>query len=158
MKKIQEIHEKKRYPEKILQIGEGNFLRAFVDWIVFKINRENDFNGSVVVVQPLKEGIVEKLEEQNGLYTLYLNGIKNGEVLSEHRIIDVISRTINPYVQFDEYLQTAKNPELRFVVSNTTEAGISFDENDKLENRPQNSFPGKLTAFLYQRYKAFNGD
>ncbi|AOT68573.1 tagaturonate reductase [Geosporobacter ferrireducens] len=158
MKKIQETHEKKRYPEKILQIGEGNFLRAFVDWMVFKINHEAGFNGSVVVVQPLKEGMVEKLEEQNGLYTLYLNGIKNGEVVSEHSIIDVISRTINPYVQFDEYLQTAKNPELRFVVSNTTEAGISFDENDKLEDRPQNSFPAKLTAFLYQRYKAFNGD
>lgn len=158
MKKIQEIYEKKNYPEKILQIGEGNFLRAFVDWMVYKINHEADFNGSVVVVQPLKEGMIAKLEEQKGLYTLYLSGIKNGEVLREHSIIDVISRTINPYMQFDEYLQTAKNPELRFVVSNTTEAGISFDENDKLGDRPQNSFPGKLTAFLYHRYKAFEGD
>lgn len=158
MKRIHEVYQKKKYPEKILQIGEGNFLRAFVDWMVYKMNQETDFDGSVVVVQPLKEGIIEKLEQQNGLYTLYLNGIKNGEVASEHAIIDVISRTINPYVQFDAYLQTAENPELRFVVSNTTEAGIVFDEGDQLEDRPQNSFPAKLTALLYHRYKTFNGD
>ncbi|MBB6218498.1 tagaturonate reductase [Anaerosolibacter carboniphilus] len=158
MKKIDECFEKKSYTEKVLQIGEGNFLRAFVDWIIYEMNKETDFNGSVVVTQPLKNGLIDKLNKQNGLYTLYLNGIKNGAVVSEHAIIDVISRGINPYNEFDQYLEVANNPALRFIISNTTEAGIAFDENDQLEDKPQNSFPGKLTFLLYHRYKNFNGD
>lgn len=158
MKKIHEMVKKKRYVEKALQFGEGNFLRAFTDWTIYQMNQEGLFNGSVVVVQPLKHGLIDKLKEQNGLYTLYLNGIKNNEVVSEHVAIDVISRAVNPYEQYDEYEQIGSNPELRFIFSNTTEAGIAFDEKDRLEDRPQNSFPGKLTALLYRRYKAFNGD
>ncbi|MFT9498145.1 tagaturonate reductase [Anaerosolibacter sp.] len=158
MKKINDVYEKKNRVEKVLQYGEGNFLRAFVDWTVYEMNKTTDFNGSVAVVQPLKNGLVEMLNQQECLYTLYLNGIKNGEVVSEHNIIDVVSRGINPYEQYDEYLRTANNPDLRFIVSNTTEAGIVFDENDKLEDNPQNSFPGKLTSLLYHRYNTFNGD
>ncbi len=158
MKKIKDVHEKKNYVEKVLQFGEGNFLRAFVDWTIYEMNKEIDFNGSVVVVQPLKNGLVEMLNQQDGLYTLYLNGIKNGEVISEHTIIDVISRGINPYNQYDAYLETANNPELRFIVSNTTEAGIVFDENDTSKDKPQHSFPAKLAALLYYRYKVFHGD
>lgn len=158
MKRIDECFEKKSYTEKVLQIGEGNFLRAFVDWIIYEMNKETDFNGSVIVTQPLKNGLIDKLNKQNGLYTLYLNGIKNGAVVSEHAIIDVISRGINPYNEFDQYLEVANNPALRFIISNTTEAGIAFDENDQLEDKPQNSFPGKLTFLLYHRYKNFNGD
>ncbi len=158
MKRIHECFEKKSYTEKVLQIGEGNFLRAFVDWMIYEMNKEIDFNGSVVVTQPLKNGLIDKLNKQNGLYTLYLNGIKNGDVVSQHNIIDAISRGINPYNEFDQYLEVANNPELRFIISNTTEAGIAYDENDRLEDKPQNSFPGKLTSFLYHRYKRFNGD
>ncbi|TCO76497.1 tagaturonate reductase [Marinisporobacter balticus] len=153
-----EIHKKEKHAERILQFGEGNFLRAFVDGMIDKMNKEADFNSSVVVIQPLKEGLVDKLNEQDGLYTLYLNGIKDGEVVSEHTVIEAISRAINPYDAYEGYLEVAKNPELRFIISNTTEAGIAFDEKDRLEDRPQNSYPGKLTALLYERYKAFDGD
>lgn len=150
--------EFKKYPEKILQFGEGNFLRAFVDWKVDKMNKEADFNSGVVVVQPLENGLIDMLNKQDGLYTLYLNGIKDGKVASEHSVINCITKGINTYTNYDEYLSVAENPELRFVISNTTEAGIAFDEKDQLEDRPQKSFPGKLTALLYHRYKTFNGD
>jgi tagaturonate reductase len=150
--------EYKQYPEKVLQFGEGNFLRAFIDWQINKMNKDADFNGSAVVVQPLKDGLIDKLNDQDGLYTLYLQGIKNGKALKEHSIINTISRGINPYTDFGEFLKIAENPELRFIVSNTTEAGIAFDDRDKLDSKPQSSYPGKLTAFLYHRFKKFNGD
>jgi tagaturonate reductase len=149
--------EYKQYPEKVLQFGEGNFLRAFVDWQIQEMNNVHVFNGSVVVVQPIESGMVDKLNEQDGLYTLYLQGMKDGKTIEEHSVINSISRGINPYTQHDEYMKLAYNPELRFIVSNTTEAGITFEEKDKLEDKPQKSFPGKLCAFLYERYKAFEG-
>lgn len=148
----------KNYSEKVLQFGEGNFLRAFVDWQIDKMNKEADFNGSVVVVQPIANGLAEMLNEQDGLYTLYLRGIKDGKAVAEHSVIDSISRAINPYTAFEEYFKVVENRELRFIISNTTEAGIAFDENDKLEDKPQKSYPGKLTALLYHRFKTFNGD
>jgi tagaturonate reductase len=148
----------KKYPERIIQFGEGNFLRAFTDWIIDKMNKELDFNSGVLVVQPLDGNLGEKLNEQDGLYTLYMNGIKNGQAVSEKEVINSVTRVLNTYNQYDEYLNSAENPELRFLISNTTEAGIALNENDKLEDRPQISYPGKLTSFLYHRYKAFNGD
>ena len=159
MKLSKEIYKEfKSYPEKVLQFGEGNFLRAFVDWQIDKMNEETDFNGSVVVVQPLENGLINKLNGQDCLYTLYLQGVQNGKASKTHKIINSISRGINPYRNYNEYLKVAENPELRFIVSNTTEAGIAFDENDKLEGGCQKSYPGKLTAFLYNRFKIFNGD
>lgn len=149
--------EYKQYPERVLQFGEGNFLRAFVDWQIQQMNNAGVFNGSVVVVQPIEFGMVDKLNEQDGLYTLYLQGMNDGKAIEEHSIINSISRGINPYTQYEEYMKLAYNPELRFVISNTTEAGISFEEKDKLEDKPQKSFPGKLCAFLYERFKAFKG-
>jgi tagaturonate reductase len=148
----------KKYPERIIQFGEGNFLRAFTDWIIDKMNKELNFNSGVLVVQPLDGNLGEKLNEQDGLYTLYMNGIKNGQAVSEKEVINSVTRVLNTYNQYDEYLNSAENPELRFLISNTTEAGIALNENDKLEDRPQISYPGKLTSFLYHRYKAFNGD
>ncbi len=148
----------KKYPEKIVQFGEGNFLRAFVDWQIDKMNKETDFNGSVVVVQPIEFGLVERLNEQDGLYTLYLQGIKDGKAVKEHSLINSISRGIDPYKDFDEYLKAAENAEIRFIISNTTEAGIAFDGNDRFTDSPQKSFPGKLTKFLHHRFKCFNGD
>ncbi|MGM0904112.1 MAG: tagaturonate reductase [Bacillota bacterium] len=147
----------KQYPEKVLQFGEGNFMRAFVDWQIDVMNKTTDFNGSVVVVQPLEQGMVDMLNEQDALYTLYMQGMKEGKAVKEHTIIDSVSRGINLYTQYDEYKKLAENPEMRFIFSNTTEAGIAFDENDRLSDRPQRSFPGKLTAFLYHRFQAFNG-
>ncbi|WP_066310494.1 tagaturonate reductase [Bacillus sp. FJAT-29814] len=152
------VKDAPRFPEKVLQFGEGNFLRAFVDWQIDVLNKEADFNGSVVVVQPLGQGMVEKLNEQDGLYTLFLQGMKDGKAVREHTAITSISRGLNLFTQYDQYLELAANPELRFIFSNTTEAGIAFDENDRLEDRPQSSYPGKLAAFLYQRYQVFNGD
>jgi tagaturonate reductase len=153
----QTYSEYQEYPERVLQFGEGNFLRAFVDWQIDKMNKEAGFNGSVVVVQPIEFGLIDKLNEQDGLYTLYLQGMNEGKAIAEHSVINSISRGINPYTQHDEYLKIAENPELRFVFSNTTEAGIVYDENDKLEDKPQKSFTGKFTALLYRRFKAFNG-
>lgn len=159
MKLNKSIYEDyKKYPERIIQFGEGNFLRAFTDWIIDSMNKELNFNSGVLVVQPRGADKAIKLNEQDGLYTLYINGIKNGLAVSEKQVVNCITRAISAANQYEEYLKAAENPELRFVVSNTTEAGIVLNEEDKLEDAPQSSFPGKLTSFLYHRYKAFNGD
>ncbi len=149
--------EANTYTERILQFGEGNFLRAFANWMIQEMNTKADFDGGVVVVQPIEQGLVEMLNDQDGLYTLYLNGIKNGKAISEHQVIDCIQRGINPYQEFDAYMANAENPDLRFVISNTTEAGINYDVTDKLQDTPQKSFPGKLTVLLYKRFKHFGG-
>jgi tagaturonate reductase len=148
----------REYPEKILQFGEGNFLRAFVDWFFNELNKSGKFNGSVVAVQPIANGMVNMLNEQDGLYTLYLRGLKNGKPESTHETIDIVSRGINPYTDFAAYLKTAENPEMRYVISNTTEAGIAYDENDVATATPPNSYPAKLAVWLNHRYTTFNGD
>jgi tagaturonate reductase len=148
----------KQYPERIIQFGEGNFLRAFADWIIDMLNKEQEFNSGVLVVQPRDSNRVYKLNNQDGLFTLLINGLNKGEPVQDKRIVNSITRGINTYKEYDEFLKAAENPDMRFMISNTTEAGIVYEENDSLENRPQSSFPGKLTAFLYHRYKTFNGD
>src|SRR5438067_8589456 len=100
----------RNYPEKVLQFGEGNFLCCFVDWMFYQLNKQGKFNGSVVAVQPIERGMVNLLNEQDGLYTIYLRGLKNGKAESTHEVVDVISRGINPYKDFTVYLQTAENP------------------------------------------------
>jgi tagaturonate reductase len=146
------------YPEKVLQFGEGNFLRAFVDWQIQVLNEKTDFNGSVVVVQPRGSDKIERLNNQDGLFTLYLQGIKDDNPVNEHMVIQSISRGINLFTHFHQYVELAGKPDLRFIISNTTEAGIVFNPEDRLEDQPQKSFPGKLTAFLYHRFQAFSGD
>jgi tagaturonate reductase len=145
------------YPERIIQFGEGNFLRAFIDWMVYRMNKNVDFNSGVVVVQPLPQGMIDMLNEQDGLYHVNLQGIDHGNIVDSIELIDVISRSLNPYNDFEAYLKLAENPEMRFVVSNTTEAGIAFDPDCKLDDAPASSFPGKLTQLLYHRFKSFNG-
>lgn len=145
------------YTERILQFGEGNFLRAFADWMIHEMNKKANFDAGVVAVQPIDQGLIKMLNDQDGLYTLYLNGIKNGKAISEHEIIDCIQRGINPYTNYTDYMAIAENPDLRFVISNTTEAGIAYNENDKLNDSPQSSFPGKLTALLHKRFQSFGG-
>ena len=146
------------HPTRIIQFGEGNFLRAFVDWIVWNTNRKTDFDAGVVVVQPIEKGMVEVLNSQDGLYHVNLQGIDKGEAVDSIQMIDVINGGLNPYTHFDDYLALAENPDIRFVISNTTEAGIAFDPSCCLEDRPASSYPGKLTQLLYHRYRHFNGD
>ncbi len=144
--------------EKVLQFGEGNFLRGFTDWMIHRLNTAGLFNGSVVIVQPLATGQVKQLNGQNGLYTLALRGMKDGAVIEEKELITCVSRGIDPYADYDSLLQCAQNASLRFIVSNTTEAGIACDAADRPDDRPPRSFPGKLTALLHARYTAFKGD
>jgi len=121
------------------------------------MNQKADFNSSVVVVQPLPNGMIDMLNEQDGLYHVNLQGLDKGETVNSIELIDVISRSLNPYTQFEEYLKLAEQPEMRFVFSNTTEAGIAFDEECKLDDAPASSYPGKLTQLLYHRFKTFKG-
>ena len=144
-------------PIKVIQYGEGNFLRAFVDYIIDKLNKEADFNAGVAVIQPLAGGMVEMLNEQDGLYNLFLRGIKNGEETEEIHTISCIQQGLNPYEDYDKYLALATGEELQFLISNTTEAGISFDDTDTLDGKPHSSFPAKVTALLYKRFNHFEG-
>lgn len=138
--------------EKILQFGTGNFLRGFVSDFVQTLHEKGLFDGSIVIVQPTRGGKSALINESNGEYNLYLRGVDKGESVSLRRQITCVSRCVDPYNNFEDYLALAKNPDLRFIVSNTTEAGIAFDSKCNYEDRPALSFPGKLTQFLYQRY------
>ncbi|MBO5905291.1 MAG: tagaturonate reductase [Kiritimatiellae bacterium] len=144
-------------PERVLQFGEGNFLRAFVDYFIDILNEKAGFNGKVCLVQPIPGGdfIRDAINAQEGLYTLYLRGFENGGAVNRKRVISSVSRCINPYVDNAAFLDNAKNPDLRFIVSNTTEAGIAYDSSCKFDDAPANSFPAKMTRFLYERFKFF---
>ena len=148
----------KTYTEKVIQFGEGNFLRGFIEWIIWNTNKKTDFNASVVVVQPIEKGMVDMLNTQDGLYHLNLQGMQNGKPVDSVEMIDVISRGLNPYREFNEYLKLAEQPEMRFVISNTTEAGIAFDPDCKFTDEPASSYPGKLVQLLYHRFEYFKGD
>lgn len=149
---------KPTFPERIIQFGEGNFLRAFVDWMIHEMNEKAGFNSSVVVVQPIAQGMVDMLNKQDCLYHVNLQGLEKGEKVDSLTRVDVISRALNPYTAFNEFLALAEQPEMRFVISNTTEAGIVFDPTCKLEDMPASSYPGKLTQLLYHRFLTFSGD
>jgi tagaturonate reductase len=134
--------------EKILQFGEGGFLRGFADWMLQAVNEKTDFEGKVVVVQSIEKGMCDMLSAQNCEYTHICRGLEGVET----KKIDVISRCVKPYDDFEEYLKLAENPDFRFIISNTTEAGICFDENDKITDRPAKTFPAKLTQLLKKRF------
>lgn len=134
--------------EKIIQFGEGGFLRGFADWMLQEVNEKTDFAGKVCVVQPIKEGMCDMLMKQNCEYTHICRGSEGVDV----KRIDVISRCVKPYDDFDDYIALAENADFRFVISNTTEAGIAFDAGDKITDRPANTFPGKLTQLLKRRF------
>jgi len=139
--------------ETVIQFGEGGFLRGFVDYFFQKMKDQGLFDGSAVVVQPIEKGMCEVLEKQNCEYNLFLRGIENGVVVDEHTHINIISRCVNPYTDHADYIKLAENPDFRFIVSNTTEAGIVFEPDNKFEDTPAVSFPGKLTQLLYQRFQ-----
>lgn len=134
---------------KVIQFGEGGFLRGFVDWMIQIVNEKTDSGIGVTVVQPIKEGMCDVLAAQGYKYTHICRGAEGVDT----KKVEVITGCVKPYDDFDKYIALADSPEYRFIVSNTTEAGICFDENDKIEDRPAKSFPGKLTQLLVERFK-----
>ena len=161
---IYEVLEKSGYdgyilkdaPEKVLQFGEGNFLRAFVDYWFDLANEKADWNGKCVLVQPIAPGLAKMINEQEGLYTLYLRGSENGKKVDDKRVISSVSRCLNPYEKedYEKMMAVAASDDLEIIVSNTTEAGIVYDPACQQNDCPPSSFPAKLTQVLYHRYKA----
>ena len=139
--------------ETVIQFGEGGFLRGFADYFFQKMQDKGLFDGSVVIVQPIEKGMCSVLEQQGCEYNLFLRGIDNGQVVDEHTHIDIISRCVNPYDDFEAYMKLAENPDFRFIVSNTTEAGIEYVDSNQFTDAPARSFPGKLTQLLYKRFR-----
>lgn len=146
-----------KLPIKVVQFGEGNFLRAFVDHAFQKLNQEVNFNAGIAVVQPIDRGMVSHLNDQDGLYTLFLKGVSKGKEIQEKELITNIVTGIDPYTNFNDYLALAKEDALEFIISNTTEAGIAYVTTDTPDMRPPSSFPAKLTVLLYERWKHFDG-
>ncbi len=146
--KINEFAKPVARDEKIIQFGEGGFLRGFVDWFVQKVNDASDFNGNVVVVQPIEKGMCDMLNDQDCLYTHVIRGVEG----VEKTLVNVISRTVNPYADFQAYLKLAENPSFRFIVSNTTESGITYHEGDLPTDMPPVSFPAKVCLLLKKRF------
>ena len=141
-------------PLRVLQFGGGNFLRGFVDWLIDRLNEETDFDGGVAVVKPTERGDYDELRAQEGLFSVALDGIRRGELIADRRIVHCVQQVIQPYRERAAYLATARLPELRFVVSNTTEAGIRFREEPLPETGMPREFPGKLTLWLHERFRA----
>ncbi len=148
--------DRKRYPDRIVQFGGGNFLRGFADWVVDVLNEETDFDSGVVLVKATA-GRYDSLDEQDCLFTTYLLGVEDGQFVERPRLIGAVNRTVYPYEDFAEYMDLARQPEIRFVFSNTTESGIVFSADDRLLDEPPQTFPAKLTRFLYERYLHFAG-
>ncbi|HYG18622.1 MAG TPA: tagaturonate reductase [Ohtaekwangia sp.] len=144
-------------PVKILQFGEGNFLRAFADWIIDMMNERTGFNGAIHIVQPIPQGMGGMVNEQEGLYHVVLNGIRDGLPSRETRLITSVAGVVNPFEDYQEFLRLGENPDLKFVLSNTTEAGIIFSGSDASPDTLPGTFPGKLTVLLHHRYRFFSG-
>ena len=142
-------------PERVLQFGEGNFLRAFVDYFIDVLNEKAGFNSKVVLCKTIAHGLADMINEQEGLYTLFLRGFQDGQKINQKRVISCVSRCLNPYKDFEEVLKCADNPDLRFIACNTTEAGIAYDPACQFSDVPADSYPGKLTQFLYRRFEKF---
>lgn len=144
-------------PVKVLQFGEGGFLRAFVDYMIDIANEKGTFNGNIVLVKPIEFGNLDFFHQQECQYTVELRGKENGEAKKVRRQITSVADAVGAVEEYDKFMAYAKSDDLRFIVSNTTEAGIVFDETDDFNAEPPKTYPGKLTKFLYERFKAFNG-
>ena len=160
MKKLNRINTglEKLYPIKVIQFGEGNFLRAFVDYAFQELNDTVNFNAGIAVVQPIENGMVNMLNDQDGLYTLFMKGLTKGQEIQENILISNLVSGINPYTDFNDYLALAKVEELEFIISNTTESGIAYVSSDTPIMQPPSSYPAKLTVLLHERFQYFNGD
>ncbi len=150
--------QKPELPVKILQFGEGNFLRAFVDWMVHKANEAGVMNHGIVAVQPITQGMVGALKAQDCMYHVYLEGIKDKQPVKEITLVKSIVDALNPYEEYKAYEKLFLSPGLEMIISNTTEAGIRYEEGDDITARPPKSYPAKMTALLYQRFQKFQGD
>lgn len=139
--------------ETIIQFGSGNFLRGFADHFIHILNEKGLYDGSVVIVQPTPNGKTDIINNQNGKYNLLLQGVKDDEIIFQRTEIHSVSRGVDPYTDFSSYLELAENPDIRFIISNTTESGIEFDDSCLFSDKPARSFPGKLTQLLYHRYE-----
>ncbi len=148
----------KKLPIKVMQFGGGNFLRAFVDWMLHILNQETNFNGGVAIIKPTERGNYHALKSQDGLFTVVLDGIKNGELVADKTLVDCVQDIVNPYDEWQKYLELAENPDIRFIISNTTEAGIKFNEEDAFGDNPPKEFPAKLTIWLYHRFQYYGND
>ena len=147
-----------KYTTRVVQFGEGNFLRAFLDWQLDILNEKTDLDAGVAIIRPLNTDFPPSLNTQDGLYTTLIRGLnERNETVKEFRMIRSVNSEINVYTQYDQYLALAKDPNIQFIFSNTTEAGISYVESDKLTDQPATSYPAKLTAFLYERFNHFSG-
>ncbi len=144
-------------PVRVLQFGEGNFLRAFVDYMIDIANEQGKFDGDIVLVKPIEFGSLDRFRAQESQYTVQLRGIADGEAKRINRVITSVTDVVDAYGEYERYAAYAKLDTLRFIVSNTTEAGIVYDDTDRLEMTPPKSYPGKLTKFLYERYRHFDG-
>lgn len=147
-----------KLPIKVIQFGEGNFLRAFVDYAIQELNKKANFNAGIAVVQPIEQGMVNMLNDQDGLYTLFIKGVVKGQEIQEKELITNLVKGINPYTDFADYIALAKEEQLEFIISNTTESGIAYVSTDTADMQPPTSFPAKVTVLLYERFKHFNGD
>lgn len=146
------------YPTKIIQFGEGNFLRAFLDWQIDQLNQHTNFNSGVSVIRPIGGTFPPSLNTQQGLYTTLIRGLdEDGQAVSQSRIIYSVNQELSAYDEFEQIVTLAHNPDTRFVFSNTTEAGIAFVESDKLTDIPPSSYPAKLTRMLWERFNHFEG-
>ena len=145
-------------PVKVVQFGEGNFLRGFADYMIDIANEQGNFNGTIVLVKPREGGSLEKFHAQDCQYTVSLRGLVNGKPQVSNRQITCIADAVHAYEEYEKYMALAEIATLRFVISNTTEAGIIFDNTDRFELAPPKTFPGKLTKFLYHRYQTFHGN
>ena len=154
----QKMTGKTARPVRVLQYGEGNFLRAFADLMIDEANERGVFDGDVVIVKPTAHGSLERFERQECQYTAVLRGIIDGEPKEQAHVVTCVADAVHPYEQYETYAALAKLVTLRFVISNTTEAGIVYEESDRLEDCPPKSFPGKLCKLLYERYLYFQGD
>ncbi|GHT38121.1 altronate oxidoreductase [Bacteroidia bacterium] len=148
---------KPELPVKILQFGEGNFLRAFVDWMLHKANEAGVMNHGVVAVQPIAQGMAEMINTQDGLYHVYLEGIKDKQPVKEITLVKSLNKVLNPYSEYEAYKELFLSPDLEIIISNTTEAGIRYEEGDDLSALPPKSYPAKMTALLHQRFQKFGG-
>lgn len=147
---------KEKRPIRVVQFGEGNFLRAFVDYMIDIANEKGVFNGNIAIVKPIAFGSLENFHKQNNNYTVVLRGKENGQTVDEKRVVTSVEQVVDCTADPEGFLELAKLESLRFVVSNTTEAGITLDEKDHFDGLPE-TYPGKLTKFLYQRYQTFSG-
>jgi len=147
-----------RFAERIIQFGEGNFLRAFADWKICELNARGHYNGHVLAVQPIRQGLASELSAQDGLYTLLMRGVDKGRVVEERRVVTSISRALNPYESWAELQSSFRKPETRFVISNTTEAGIVYVEEAFNPEQCPESFPAKIASLLFTRHEAFCGE